>query len=98
MGCRSLASIVIPSSITSISLYCFDNCKALISISCLAASAPSASNGTFGNSGSYTGSASTANKYLYVPSNATGYEGTTGTGWAALLDSTKCNFKISKTL
>ena len=30
--------------------------------------------------------------------NADGYEGTNGDGWAELLDTTKCNFKISKTL
>lgn len=98
-NCTSLTSITLPNSITSIGSTCFYGCKVLISISCLAASAPTTTNSSFGTSSStYTGSASTDTKYLYVPSNATGYEGTTGTGWAALLDTTKCNFKISKTL
>ena len=71
----------------------------LISISCLKASAPTVNATAFGQDvTSYTGSASTETKYLYVPANATGYEGTTRDGWAILLDTTKCNFKISKTL
>jgi hypothetical protein len=98
-NCLSLTSITLPNSITYLGGGCFQSCKALISISCLAESALTANNGAFGyDSSSYTGSASTVTKYLYVPSNATGYEGTTGDGWAVLLDPTKCNFKISKTL
>ena len=97
-NCSSLTNITLPNSIKSLGDSCFYGCKKLISISCLAASAPTANN-SFGNSSStYIGSSSTNTKYLYVPANATGYEGTTGDGWAVLLDTTKCNFKISKTL
>ena len=98
-NCKSLTNITLPNSINRLGSYCFYGCTKLASISCLKASAPSTDNTAFGrDSTSYTGSASTNTKYLYVPSNATGYEGTTGDGWAALLDPTKCNFKISKTL
>ena len=97
--CTSLTSITLPNSINSLGDACFLGCSKLDLILCLKASAPNSTNSSFGNSSiTYTGSASTATKYLYVPSNATGYEGTTEDGWVVLLDTTKCNFKISKTL
>lgn len=101
--CSSLTSITLPSNITMLDYSCFELCIKLESIICEATSAPSTYINTFGsNTGSnaYTGSSvdSSTTKYLYVPANATGYEGTTGDGWAVLLDPTKCNFKISKTL
>ena len=101
--CKSLTSITIPNSVTMIGNFCLGNCTLLTSINCLAVSAPTTYKNTFGDPSFsypyyYTGSRSRGTNYLYVPSNATGYEGTTGDGWAVLLDSTKCNFKISKTL
>ena len=100
-SCISLTSITLPSSLTSLGTYCFIGCTKLQEIICEPTSAPTTTNNTFGSSSSYYTGASvepSITKYLYVPSDATGYENTSGDGWAILLDATKCNFKISKTL
>lgn len=68
-GCSQLTSIIIPSSVTSIGNYTFNNCNNLVSITSLSTTTPTIKNNTF--KGVKTGGT------LYVP------QGTTVTGYGS---------------
>lgn len=108
-GCKNMQSIVIPASVSSIygSMYswaAFRDCEKLSSITIKRSTAPNLEKFSWGggsSSGGYTdcaGSKSGTTNVLYVPQNATGYDGTNWTSY--LLNQTEGygKFTISKTL